>query len=109
MAGRPKKTSGEGKETLEVARCLEPGTSQVALGQNREGICLQRTGWPRNPGGTFQRQEPAHCLSFHVRTGLGRWLPALLVLGRPLRQHAFSPRTARYGLCRRFPRKPEGN
>src|SRR6266699_3623606 len=55
------------------------------------------------------RQEPAHCLSFHVWAGLEGRLPALLVLGRPFRQRQHSHWTARHDFRRDFPRAADGN
>src|SRR2546427_433927 len=109
MAGRSQEAFGERKEVLETARRIEPPTPQAALGQNRETI---RFLWADGQGDArrfVRRQEPAYCLSLHVRAGLGGRLRALLVLGRPFRQRKHSHWTARHGFRRGFPRAPGGN
>jgi Bacterial protein of unknown function (DUF899) len=73
--------SGEGKAVHPSAGGTQSRAARASLGSGVERLCFRRTGRNTKPLRAVRRPKPADRLSFHVRTRLGRRMPALFLLG----------------------------
>src|SRR5713226_8230188 len=79
MACGSQETTGQGEEAHARARRSCCRTPPASLGQGRKELCFRFARGQENPRRSLRRQKPAHRLSLHVRPGVERRLPQLLV------------------------------
>ena len=102
MARRAQGAARQGERVHPAARGAGEGAPRAAVGESREGVRLRGAGGPRRPSADlFARRGPADRPALHVRTGLERGLPELLLLVGQFQRHRRAPGRARH-LVRRW-------
>src|ERR1700692_158801 len=79
MAFGSQETTGQGEATHARARRRRGGTPPAALGQSRKELRFRFTRWQENTRRPLRRQKSVDRLSLHVRPGVERRLPQLLI------------------------------
>ena len=92
---------GEGADA--PRRRVGPGAPRPALGARRRGVRVRHRARPADAGRAVRRPLAADRVPLHVRPGLGRGLPELLVDRRPHRPAPCPPRAPRRHVDRGLP------
>ena len=98
MAGGAPGAPRQGEGVHPAARRARARAPRAAVGEGREGLCVRRAGGEGDARRPVRRQGPAHRPALHVRPGLERRLPELLVLDRQLQRHRRASRPSRHGV-----------
>src|SRR5258708_3945731 len=97
MACGSQEATGKREAANARARRSRRRTPAASLGQSRKELCFRFSRWQENSLRSFRWQGPAHHLSLHVRAGVERRLPQLLI------QHgSYGWRSGAFGAARRL-------
>src|SRR5580700_230524 len=99
MACGPEATIGQREAAHARSRRNRPRTAPASLGQGRTKLRFRRAEREGDARGPFRRQEPADYLPLHVRPGVERRLPELLVQHGPHGRRARASGATRRVLC----------